>query len=447
MHPKSRQRTLATAAVAAVAALLAVAAPASAKPLPAKPAPATVDSLGPNFYWGVAAAGFQNEGHTPDSNWRRYVESHKDYDRPGEMVDFYDRYLEDIDLAKGLGLNVYRLSVEWARVQPKPGVWDEDGFAFYDKVIAAIRAAGMRPMLTLDHMVYPGWEADRGGWAGKDFASDWLTNMRKVVDRYASADPLWVTINEPIAYVQHEVKNGGLSLLNVPTMQNKMADVHNSIYDYIHSVSPGAMVTSNVAFVAGVDSLVNGSLLTKIRNKLDYVGIDYYYGLSPDTVLQYSALINSAFWDMPVQADGIYYALRRFSKEFPGKPLYIVENGLPTKNGAVRSDKYGRADNLRDTVYWLQRAKADGMNIIGYNYWSLTDNYEWGSFSPRFGLYTIDGLTDPTLTRRPTDAVDAYRAITQQGGVPANYLPTRKPTFCSLVNLIDSCIDPVSLPR
>ncbi|WP_067820906.1 family 1 glycosylhydrolase [Nocardia inohanensis] len=436
---RSSIRSAAVLLAVTSAALLTSAGPAAAGP--------EVPALGDGFYWGVAASGFQSEGHAPDSNWRRYVEKNQSYDRYGESVDFYTRYASDIALAHDLGVNVYRIGIEWARVQPQPGVWDEAGFAFYDKVIAAIRAAGMRPMLTLDHWVYPGWEADRGGWAHAGMVDDWLTNMRAVVDRYARFDPLWVTINEPGPYMMNEIRNGGLPATDLGVMQDRLALAHNSIYDYIHQVQPGAMVTSNVAYVPGVDDVVNGPMLQRIAARLDYIGIDYYYGMSPDTAADFAGYARSALWELPLQSEGIYYALRHFSNLFPGKPLYIVENGLPTENGAPRPDGYTRADNLRDTVYWLQRAHADGMNVMGYNYWSLTDNYEWDSYTPRFGLYTVDVLTDPTLTRRPTDAVDAYRAITGADGVPPGYLPTRAPATCSLVNGIDSCVNPVTVPR
>ncbi|MFJ9369614.1 family 1 glycosylhydrolase [Nocardia sp. NPDC101769] len=441
MRTHARRHAVAALAVAATALL------ATGTPAGAAPAPSDLPALGSDFHWGVAAAGFQNEGHAPDSNWRRYVDTHPDYDRYGDSVDFYDRYTSDIALAANLGVDTYRLSIEWARVQPQPGVWDEDGFAFYDTVIAAIRAAGMRPMITLDHWVYPGWEADRGGWANPGMVEDWLATMRTVVDRYAGDDPMWVTINEPFAYIMNEVRNGGLPAADVPAMQARLAQAHNSIYDYIHARQADAMVTSNVAYVPAADPIVNGAMLDAIAAKLDFVGIDYYYGLSPDTAAEYTNFASSALWKLPLQADGLYYTLRHFAHRFPGKPLYIVENGMPTENGALRTDGYTRADDLRDTVYWLQRARADGMNVIGYNYWSLTDNYEWGSYTPRFGLYTVDVLTDPSLTRRPTDAVDAYRAITHDGGVPAGYLPTRPPATCSLVDAFDSCADPVALPR
>ncbi|MFI6865840.1 family 1 glycosylhydrolase [Nocardia sp. NPDC050406] len=438
MRPHTRRQVLAALAGAALLAATGSAA--------AAPAPSTVPPLGDDFYWGVSASGFQSEGHAPDSNWTRYIASHPDYDRYGDSVDFYTRYASDIALAKNLGVNVYRIGIEWARLQPSPGVWDEAGFRFYDAVIDAIEAAGMRPMLTLDHWVYPGWELDRGGWSNPAMLDDWLTNMRKVVDRYAARNPLWVTINEPAMYLMNETRNGGLAATDIPAMQERLIAAHNGIYDYIHQVRPGSMVTSNVAYIPSVDNAINGAMLNGIAARLDYVGIDYYYGLSPDSLTAAPNAL-SQLWKMPLQADGIYYALRHFARMFPGKPLYIVENGMPTENGLPRADGYLRGDDLRDTIYWIQRAKADGMNIMGYNYWSLTDNYEWGSYTPRFGLYTVDVLTDPNLTRRPTDAVDAYRAITRDGGVPADYLPTRAPATCSLVDAPSSCSEPVTVPR
>ncbi|GAB4585964.1 family 1 glycosylhydrolase [Nocardia sp. IFM 10818] len=441
MRSHTRRHSVAALAAATLAVF------ACATPAAAAPAPASLPAVGPGFHWGVAASGFQSEGHAPDSNWTRYIASHPEYDPYENSVDFYTRYASDIALAQSLGVGVYRIGIEWARVQPRPGVWDESGFAFYDKVVAAIRAAGMRPMLTLDHWVYPGWAAERGGWANPDMVGDWLRNMRRVVDRYAPADPLWVSINEPAAYMMNEVRNGGLALSELPAMQDRLAVAHNSIYDYIHAVQPGAMVTSNVAYIPAADNAVNGPMLDKIAAKLDYIGIDYYYGMSPDTLAQYTAFARSALWQLPLQAEGIYYTLRHFSQRFPGKPLYIVENGMPTENGAPRTDGYTRADDLRDTVYWIQRARADGMNVMGYNYWSLTDNYEWGSYTPRFGLYTVDVPGDPSLTRHPTDAVAAYAAITRDGGVPGDYLPTRAPASCSLVDALASCTDPVTLPR
>ena len=433
---KVRPHIIGMVAVAALAAFISPAA-ATSTATPVKPLPA-------GFLWGVASSGFQSEGNPPDSNWTRYIAASGGKMEPvGTSVDFRHRYASDIALAKGLGVKVYRISVEWSRIEPKPGVWNWTEIAYYDSVIRTILADGMRPMITLDHWVYPGWEAARGGWGGASMPKDWLVFAKFVVGRYAHAKPLWVTFNEATFNVINEVQNKGLSPLAVSTMLNGMIVDHKAIYTYIHAHQPGAMVTSNVAYIPTLQTVLDGMFLDRIAGYLDFVGIDYYYSVNPTDLSAYNAF-TGAPWNASVAADGIYYALRHYAEQFPRLPLYIVENGMSTDNGAPRPDGYDRADLLRDDIYWLQRARMDGMNLIGYNYWSLTDNYEWGSYSPRFGLYTVNVLTEPTLTRHPTDAVAAYQAITAVNGDPANYQPTRPPVFCSLVDAPASCMDPVS---
>ncbi|MFJ9369613.1 family 1 glycosylhydrolase [Nocardia sp. NPDC101769] len=445
---RRRLHRLVLASLAAAAMLLPVASIAHATPATPPPAAGTRGSLGPDFLWGVAASGFQSEGHAPDSNWMQYIDANPGWDRYRDSIDFRSRYPSDIALAASLGSKVFRIGIEWARLQPEPGVWDEDGFAFYDRLVDDIVANGMEPMLTLDHWVYPGWEAERGGWRNPGMVDDWLANARKVVDRYTSRNPVWVTVNEPVAYIMHEVRHNDT---DADQMLDDVAQVHNQIYDYIHQVQPKALVTSNVGYVAGSESQVNGPLMDRIGGKLDFIGVDYYFGLEPPrsnavNLPDGSGAPPAGMWELPIRPEGIYYALQHYSQKFPGKPLWVVENGMPTENGKPRADGYTRSDHLRDTVYWLQRAKADGMNLVGYNYWSLTDNYEWGSYTPRFGLYTVDVLTDPSLTRKPTDAVDTYRQIITAGGVPSRYEPVRFPSDCHLVDPPASCDSPVTVP-
>jgi beta-glucosidase len=408
---------------------------------PAAAGPGGVAPLGDSFLWGVSASGFQSEGDAPDSNWTRFIAG-GGVEPYRQSVDFLDNYAADIDRAASLGAQVYRISIEWARVQPTPVGWDEQALHTYEQIVDRIIAAGMKPMLTLDHWVYPGWAADRGGWRNPGMVADWLLNAQQVVHRFASRDPLWVTINEPAAYVGTELRIGAITPVEAPLMLDRLAQAHNAIYDTIHFLQPAAQVTSNLGFVPTIETEVNQPFVDKVAAKLDFLGVDYYFGPTPQTAVAGSP----DMWELPEQTEGIYYALRHYSRLLPGKPLYVVENGIPTENGRPRPDGYTRADHLRDTVYWLQRARADGIDVRGYNYWSLTDNYEWGSYTPRFGLYTVDVDTDPALTRHPTDAVEAYRTLVRDGGVPADYRPTRPPAPCSLVDPPSSCDDPVATP-
>lgn len=426
------------AAIVAVVAATLIGAPAIAAPAPT----VRVAQLPGNFLWGVSSSGFQSEGSSPESNWTRYIAAGRTRDRIGTSVDFRHRFREDIARAADLGVRVYRIGIEWARVEPRPGVIDRTELAYYDNVVAAIVAAGMRPMITLDHWVYPGWVAARGGWANPQITDLWLRHQRRIVDRYAPRHPLWITVNEPMAYLMNEVRFGGLPAPMAPVMIDRLVAAHRAIYRHIHQVDPGAMVSSNVAYIPTVQPLLDTRFLDRIDDTLDFVGIDYYYSISiGNTDARYAA--TDEMWRAPVSADGLYYALRHYARIYPDKPLYIVESGMPTDNGTPRADRYRRGDHLRDLVYWLQRARGEGMKVMGYNYWSLTDNYEWGSYAPRFGLYTVDVKSDRQLRRRPTDAVAAYRDITAHNGVAADYRPTRPAQLCSLVSAPSSCLEPV----
>ncbi|WP_168708316.1 MULTISPECIES: family 1 glycosylhydrolase [unclassified Rhodococcus (in: high G+C Gram-positive bacteria)] len=403
-------------------------------------------SVGEDFLWGVSTAGFQAEGSSPDSNWSRYSASENVDDKVGTSVDFRHRYPEDIENASKLGVSVFRFSVEWARVQPVSGTWDEEELAYYDDVIAQIRAHGMRPMITLDHWVYPGWVADQGGWTNPKTVDDWLANASHVIDRYAGNDAQWITINEPTAYIIKELTFGGITLTQAPQMMDRLVQVHRAAFDMIHTKDPGAPVSSNLSFIPTVAGLFDSTFVDRVRDKMDFLGLDYYYGLSVDNITAAYALFDQLY-KIRTQPEGLYHALMYYRDKFPDLPIYIVENGMPTDNAQPRKDGYTRSDHLSDHIYWLERARQDGANVIGYNYWSITDNYEWGSYRSRFGLFTVDVQTDPSLARQPTDAVETYRRIITDKGVPANYTPVRRPGFCSLVTLPESCLEPPSVPR
>ncbi|MFB8004121.1 family 1 glycosylhydrolase [Nocardia sp. NPDC056000] len=414
----------------------------------ARPAPDSVPALGEEFLWGVGMSGYQAEGHTPDSNQTRYMSrQNPDLRRYPDSADFYNRYGSDIDLVAGLGAGVFRMSIEWARVQPTLDGWSEAGFDFYDRVLDRLAASGIRPMLVLDEWVYPGWVADRGGWRTDEIVDLWLANARKVVERYASRNPLWITFFQPFNYIKYEWRDGDLDTTQIPAMNRRIGQAHNAIYDHIHRVQPGAMVTAAIAYFSDVvEGLTNTAVTEQIEDRIDYIGIETVYTPTLDLLTK-----NPLNWGNPdswsVQPETIYYALTYYARRYPDKPLYVVDSGLYSFDGAARPDGYGRADHLRDTVYWLQRAKADGANVIGYNYWSLTDSFEWDGYNPRWGIYQVDIRTDPTLTRRPTEVADAYRTLVRERGVPARYRPVRLPQSCSLTDLPDSCTDPVTVPR
>jgi beta-glucosidase len=378
-----------------------------------------------DFIWGVASSAFQSEGGHLDSNGIRSNDTHPDQDRYGNSVDFRHRYREDIALARNMGVNTYRISINWARVEPQKGKLDADELAYYDDVIKAMKEAGIQPIVALDHFVYPGWVDSQGGWSNEQTVTDFVSYARTIASRYHDDVHRWFTFNEAAFNMlgdaaQH--KGGGISKVS-----EHMVSAHRQIYDLIHGLDPGAQVTSNIVWMG--DSPISRLLqhwtdrlfLDKIEDKNDLIAFDYY----ASSFVQ--VLRAGKHWKWNPDPPGLYRALQILRKRYPDKPLLIAETGMATPNAQPRPDGLRREDVLRDGVYWMQRAHADGDNVIGYMVWSLTDNFEWGSYSPRFGLYTVNVLTDPALTRIPTAAVPAYTQIIRQGGVGPDYLPVIGP--------------------
>ena len=181
---------------------------------------------------------------------------------------------------------------------------DRRELAYYDDMIAAIVSAGMRPMITLDHWVYPGWIAARGGWAVASTPTAWLHNARFVVDRYARYDPLWITINEPEVYILNEVRMGGLPATASAAMRDRLVEVHTSIYRYIHQRQPGALVSTNIAYVPTVEPILDAAFVDLVRSSLDFIGLDYYYSASVTDLGAINAATGKP-WKAPLSADGI----------------------------------------------------------------------------------------------------------------------------------------------
>lgn len=377
-----------------------------------------------NFIWGTSSSAYQTEGGNVASNWDRYNAENPSQDRYALSVDFRHRYREDLGLAKDLGCNTHRFGINWARVEPREGEFDEGELQYYDDVIRVMLEAGLEPLLTLDHFVYPGWVDRLGGWVNPRTPELFVRFCTKIAERYHRQIRLWLTFNEAAFFVLFEQKYRKLDKKGVRTMSRHLVAAHREVYDLIHRLRPDAIVSSNVVVCPqGLISrwlqwYTDGLFLNHVVDKLDWMAIDFYYGR-----IKLKALISDRFLEQDPNPKGLYAALQGYARKFPDLPILIAENGMPTQDNKPRPDGITRSQHLTDAIYWTQRAHADGINVIGYMYWSLTDNFEWGHYGPRFGLYSVDVINDPTLTRKPTDAVDTYKALIRKRGVPAFYSP------------------------
>ena len=382
-------------------------------------------ALPADFMWGVSSSAYQSEGGDVDSNWSRWNASQPTQDRYGKAIDFRHRYREDVALARDLGVNTFRLGINWARIEPKKGQIDQAELAYYDDLILAIKQAGMKPLVTLDHFVYPGWVADQGGWVNPQTVDDFLKYANLIVGRYQADVDLWITFNEAAFGVGGEKNIRQLSWSDTGHVRDNIAAAHRQAYDLIHRLDDHATVTSNIYWMGdrfgsgAINGLLDWTFLDLVADKCDVIAVDYYAADIPKVM---RAGVET-HWNWPVDPAGLYRALKMLQARYPDKPLLIAEIGMSTQDGAPRADGTKREDMIRDTVYWTQRARADGVNVIGYMVWSLTDNFEWGSYTPRFGLYTVNALKDPELKRIPTAAVPAYKEVIRNHGVGADYRP------------------------
>ncbi|MFI5778013.1 family 1 glycosylhydrolase [Nocardia sp. NPDC051570] len=366
------------------------------------------------FRWGVAGSAFQSEGDMPPCNWQIYLADgkHPDLEPYHEAVDFRHRYREDIALARDLGAQVFRFGVNWARVEPERGRRSEQGWAYYRDVVAAIREAGMEPMPTLDHFAYPAWILDDGGWVAAATVDHFLAYVGTAVRELGSC-PWWLVFNEPAVNVLMDTRMRALTSEQSAAMAANIVAAHKRAYAVIKSAHPDAAVSSNEATGNLPENLrvsADAAFLDQVADGyLDFLGLDIYY---PDIDAEgMRQLTLGTPWNIPQPPDGIGSVTGYYAEKYPELPIFVIESGMPTDNGAPRADGLTRSQQLLNVVDSIGRARDRGVPIVGLLYWSLTDNYEWGSYRPRFGLYSVDVAGDPTLRRVPTDAVETFRKV------------------------------------
>jgi beta-glucosidase len=409
--------------------------------------------FGKDFLWGAATSAYQVEGNCTNCNWSEFENEVDSLGHPriargqhcGLAADHWNRYREDIQLLKDLHLNAYRFSVEWSKVEPEEGVFVDSVLDHYERVVDELRANGIEPFVTLHHFTNPLWFERRGGFEQDDAPTILARFATEVARRLGSKVRFWATINEPNVYAVEGYYFGTFPPAQrdparaIDVFRN-MLRAHTACYQAIKQVCPEAqvgLVTSIFLFdppqrwnlldvmlahyltkafnISVIDYLntgvfdfslpgvVSDHFDTGIKEGFDFFGLNYYsrleYHLKPfshEKMVPVQTVPREQLTDKgwEIYKEGLYRALSMISTR-TAKPIYITENGI------ADSADYKRAAFIEDHILTANRAIFDGMNVKGYFYWSLMDNFEWtDGFDMRFGLYAVDFATQKRTLRQ-----------------------------------------------
>jgi len=322
----------------------------------------------------------------------------------GRACDHYNRYEEDFDIAKKLGHNAHRFSIEWSRIEPEEGKFNQKEIEHYRDVIRALKKRNLEPFVTLWHFTCPIWFADQGGWLGKKSTFYFSRYVEKVVSELGSDVKFWITLNEPVLYAFQSYFRGiwppqKIGLKKFKEVRRRLANAHKEAYQTIKRLSPMASVgiaKDNTYFskfvwwcpfesilVSILKYQTNERFLNKIKNYQDFIGLNYYFHREIGLLRHKIKQENKTDMGWEICPEGIYHVLKDLKKY--KKPVYILENGL------ADADDSKRAKFIEDHLRWIKKAMDERIDVKGYFYWSLLDNLELDKgFWPRFGLVEVD---------------------------------------------------------
>ena len=359
-----------------------------------------------DFLWGTSTSAYQIEGGGTNTDWWRYERSEGTHcaEVCGDACDSWHRYEEDLDILARLGLNSFRLSVEWARIEPEPGTISLEALEHYRRVLEACHARSILPVVTLHHFTLPLWVADQGGFESPEIAS-WMGNYARVVGEHLG-DLIGVacTINEPnivalMGYLMGLFPPAQSSWDRFVAVNEAMRSCHAAMREALRATKgtyPIGMPLSMNEYEAlpGAEEQVE-SIRHEMEDRYlrsfaddDYVGVQCYTKLvfGPDGLVarppgEFTEM-GYLFWPQSVE-----HTIRR-AASFSDLPIIMTENGIGTH------DDEQRIRYLRGALDGVRRVLADGIDLRGYFQWSLLDNFEWTlGYRPRFGIVGVDRST------------------------------------------------------
>jgi beta-glucosidase len=364
------------------------------------------------FVWGAATAAHQVEGGNWNNDWWAWEHAPGTpcKEPSGDACDHWHRYPADLDLLASFGFNAYRFSIEWSRIEPEDGEWSQAALDHYRRVCDACRARGLAPIVTFHHFTTPRWVAARGGWTAPETAELFGRYCARVAARLGDVVDRVCTINEPniVADIGHR---WGLFPpgLRDPELRRRangvLLDAHRTAVAAIRS-GPGKAPIGLTLAMQDQQALPGGEafrdaerrdmedvFLDAVRGD-DFVGVQAYTrtvtGPIGPRMAGPDARTTLMGWEFYPEA--LEACIRRASA-LAGIPVLVTENGVAVADDRERIEYVERA--LRGVLACLR----DGIDVRGYVYWTLLDNFEWAfGYAPTFGLVAVDRAT---LERTP----------------------------------------------
>jgi beta-glucosidase len=381
------------------------------------------------FWWGISSSAFQTEdrGEAPGSpnyfrtDWDLFADAKRVPPKGDDAVFSWSQFDRDLEALRKIGVNHYRFSVEWARVEPQPGRYNEAAIRRYVEIARRLKAAGIEPVVTLWHFTFPSWMVTEGR-PGK---SRWLHPL------YRERWPLYVEkITKAMApyvrtYAPHNEANGDLALgyisatwppgllLNFRMLGAAMSESvwgFREAAEIIRKNRKDALVLSVTAQPYWYWGLwdptrayfnfmqrLNLTYLDRTFDVCDLIGFNYYYTEYAD----FTALValkarrgrNYSLLGWVIQPRSLYKQIKILSRRY-GKPIIITENGIATSKD-VKRVRY-----LFNHMLEVKEAMDEGYDVRGYFVWTLVDNYEWHhGYKAPFGMSRMDPITKRRLLR------------------------------------------------
>jgi len=362
------------------------------------------------FLFGSATSAHQIEGHLNNdwARWEKQPDKVSDGSTSAISADSWNKWRDDIKLLKESGQNAYRFSIEWSRIEPKEGNFDQAAINHYHRLIDELVKNKITPMVTLFHFTCPLWIDDIGGWTNRKTARYFARFAGLMAKEYGDKVELWSVLNEPTVYINAGYFAGnwfpGKKRQYIPAVKAffNLVSAHKQAYASMkransmvkvgiaHNMSAYLPVRDNWcdrALMKFTKWFANEYFLNRIRYQLDFIGINHYltHHIECKKPIKFDEIGEEQEYWWPVRPYGIREVVREAGKYH--LPIYITENGL---------GDHGEADKLRgqyleDIFEQLALSLKDGTDLRGYFHWSLIDNFEWGSgYSMKFGLFDIN---------------------------------------------------------